>query len=151
MLPQAVSSQTYVTNSNPHVLRCPYLCILLQVPKSIDNDVMLVDKTFGFDTVVQEVVTRPLLAAKVEAASARKGVGLVKVGVSALLGLCHLKCVGGREQVATRRRCKGLTAISRRNCWAIVMVVCVVMSVCWFAPWAMFGSSRGDLGPDPCK
>jgi 6-phosphofructokinase 1 len=49
------------------------------VPKSIDNDVMLVDKTFGFDTVVQEVVTRPLLAAKVEAASARKGVGLVKV------------------------------------------------------------------------
>jgi hypothetical protein len=26
---------------------------------------MLVDKTFGFDTVVQEVVTRPLLAAKV--------------------------------------------------------------------------------------
>jgi 6-phosphofructokinase 1 len=52
---------------------------LFQVPKSIDNDVMLVDKTFGFDTVVQEVVTRPLLAAKVEAASARKGVGLVKV------------------------------------------------------------------------
>lgn len=55
------------------------LLLLLQVPKSIDNDVMLVDKTFGFDTVVQEVVTRPLLAAKTEAASARKGVGLVKV------------------------------------------------------------------------
>ncbi len=52
------------------------------MPKSIDNDVMLVDKTFGFDTVVQEVVTRPLLAAKVEAASARKGVGLVKVCVT---------------------------------------------------------------------
>lgn len=54
-------------------------CCIAGVPKSIDNDVMLVDKTFGFDTVVQEVVTRPLLAAKVEAASARKGVGLVKV------------------------------------------------------------------------
>lgn len=40
---------------------------------------MLVDKTFGFDTVVQEVVMRPLIAAKVEAQSARKGVGLVKV------------------------------------------------------------------------
>lgn len=68
--------------------------VLLQVPKSIDNDVMLVDKTFGFDTVVQEVVTRPLLAAKVEAASARKGVGLVKVRRFAQ-GSCHLKCVGG--------------------------------------------------------
>lgn len=54
-------------------------CCIAGVPKSIDNDVMLVDKTFGFDTVVQEVVTRPLLAAKVEAASARRGVGLVKV------------------------------------------------------------------------
>eukprot|EP00878_Enallax_costatus_P004101 GHUV01004329.1.p1 GENE.GHUV01004329.1~~GHUV01004329.1.p1 ORF type:complete len:655 (+),score=187.00 GHUV01004329.1:210-2174(+) len=54
-------------------------CCVVGVPKSIDNDVMLVDKTFGFDTVVQEVVQRPLLAAKVEAASARKGVGLVKV------------------------------------------------------------------------
>lgn len=44
---------------------CRAAVVLLQVPKSIDNDVMLVDKTFGFDTVVQEVVTRPLLAAKV--------------------------------------------------------------------------------------
>eukprot|EP00879_Flechtneria_rotunda_P021710 GHRR01022891.1.p1 GENE.GHRR01022891.1~~GHRR01022891.1.p1 ORF type:complete len:264 (+),score=67.04 GHRR01022891.1:571-1362(+) len=54
-------------------------CCIVGVPKSVDNDVMLVDKTFGFDTVVQEVVQRPLLAAKTEAASARKGVGLVKV------------------------------------------------------------------------
>ncbi|WIA22805.1 hypothetical protein OEZ86_009756 [Tetradesmus obliquus] len=53
-------------------------CCIVGVPKSIDNDVMLMDKTFGFDTVVQEV-QRPLLAAKIEAASARKGVGLVKV------------------------------------------------------------------------
>lgn len=28
-------------------------CCVVGVPKSIDNDVMLVDKTFGFDTVVQ--------------------------------------------------------------------------------------------------
>jgi 6-phosphofructokinase 1 len=28
-------------------------CCIVGVPKSIDNDVMLMDKTFGFDTVVQ--------------------------------------------------------------------------------------------------
>eukprot|EP00775_Hariotina_reticulata_P013373 gene13373-13500_t len=56
-------------------------CCIVGVPKSIDNDVMLLDKTFGFETVVQEV-NRPLLAAKVEAASARKGVGLVKSSLS---------------------------------------------------------------------
>jgi 6-phosphofructokinase 1 len=57
-------------------------CCVVGVPKSIDNDVMLVDRTFGFETVVQEVVQRPLHAAKVEAASARKGVGLVKARAS---------------------------------------------------------------------
>ena len=54
-------------------------CSIIGVPKSIENDVLLVDKCFGFETVVQEA-ERPLQAAKTEASSARKGVGLVKVG-----------------------------------------------------------------------
>jgi len=53
-------------------------CCVVGVPKSIDNDILLIDKCFGFDTAVEEA-QRALLAAKVEASSARKGIGLVKL------------------------------------------------------------------------
>ncbi|EFJ49706.1 phosphofructokinase family protein [Volvox carteri f. nagariensis] len=53
-------------------------CTVVGVPKSIDNDILLIDKCFGFDTAVEES-QRALLAAKVEASSARKGIGLVKL------------------------------------------------------------------------
>ena len=39
---------------------------------------MQIDKTFGFDTAVEEA-QRALLAAKVEASSAFSGIGLVKL------------------------------------------------------------------------
>ncbi|GMH35503.1 hypothetical protein BSKO_03371 [Bryopsis sp. KO-2023] len=54
------------------------LCSVIGVPKSIDNDILIVDKCFGYDTAVEEA-QRALLAAKVEARSARRGVGLVKL------------------------------------------------------------------------
>ncbi|GAB4815012.1 hypothetical protein N2152v2_002058 [Parachlorella kessleri] len=54
------------------------VCTVVGVPKSIDNDILLIDKCFGFDTAVEEA-QRALLAAKVEAASARRGIGLVKL------------------------------------------------------------------------
>lgn len=54
------------------------LCNVIGVPKSIDNDILLIDKCFGFDTAVEEA-QRALLAAKVEASSARHGIGLVKL------------------------------------------------------------------------
>nr|QKY14905.1 6-phosphofructokinase 5 (PFK5) [Polytomella parva] len=53
-------------------------CAVIGVPKSIDNDILLIDKCFGFDTAVEES-QRALLAAKVEASSARHGIGLVKL------------------------------------------------------------------------
>eukprot|EP01024_Parvocaulis_polyphysoides_P026548 TRINITY_DN2418_c0_g2_i7.p1 TRINITY_DN2418_c0_g2~~TRINITY_DN2418_c0_g2_i7.p1 ORF type:complete len:471 (-),score=61.02 TRINITY_DN2418_c0_g2_i7:52-1464(-) len=53
-------------------------CAVIGVPKSIDNDILLIDKCFGFDTAVEEA-QRALLAAKVEASSARHGIGLVKL------------------------------------------------------------------------
>jgi len=53
-------------------------CCVVGVPKSIDNDILLIDKCFGFDTAVEES-QRALLAAKVEASSARRGIGLVKL------------------------------------------------------------------------
>ncbi|GFR51324.1 hypothetical protein Agub_g13689 [Astrephomene gubernaculifera] len=53
-------------------------CTVVGVPKSIDNDILLIDKCFGFDTAVEES-QRALMAAKVEASSARRGIGLVKL------------------------------------------------------------------------
>jgi len=53
-------------------------CVVAGVPKSIDNDILLVDKCFGFDTAVEEA-QHALLAAKVEASSGYRGVGIVKL------------------------------------------------------------------------
>jgi 6-phosphofructokinase len=44
------------------------LCNVIGVPKSIDNDILLIDKCFGFDTAVEEA-QRALLAAKVGTAT----------------------------------------------------------------------------------
>ena len=48
------------------------------VPKTIDNDVSFVQKTFGFETAVTEA-RRATSAANTEAEAARNGIGLVKV------------------------------------------------------------------------
>ena len=48
------------------------------VPKSIDNDLLLVDACFGFSTAVSEA-QRSITSASVEARSQRHGVGLVKL------------------------------------------------------------------------
>ncbi|MCL2823162.1 MAG: ATP-dependent 6-phosphofructokinase [Polyangiaceae bacterium] len=48
------------------------------VPKTIDNDISYVDKTFGFDTAVG-VARQALNGAHTEAASAHNGIGLVKL------------------------------------------------------------------------
>lgn len=53
-------------------------CCVVAVPKSIDNDILLIDKTFGFETAVEEA-QNALMAAKVEATSGFRGVGLVKL------------------------------------------------------------------------
>jgi 6-phosphofructokinase 1 len=48
------------------------------IPKTIDNDVSFVQKTFGFETAVSEA-QRAIDAAHAEAVAARNGVGLVKL------------------------------------------------------------------------
>ncbi|CAH9094975.1 unnamed protein product [Cuscuta epithymum] len=48
------------------------------VPKTIDNDIMLMDKTFGFDTAVEEA-QRAINSAYIEAHSAYRGIGVVKL------------------------------------------------------------------------
>jgi 6-phosphofructokinase 1 len=58
--------------------RSGVLTVLICVAKSIDNDILLIDRTFGFETAVEEA-QRALLTAKVEASSGYRGVGLVKL------------------------------------------------------------------------
>jgi 6-phosphofructokinase 1 len=48
------------------------------IPKTIDNDISYVQKTFGFETAVSEA-KRATYAAHVEAIGARNGIGLVKL------------------------------------------------------------------------
>ncbi|CAD6271513.1 unnamed protein product [Miscanthus lutarioriparius] len=48
------------------------------VPKTIDNDIVIIDKSFGFDTAVEEA-QRAINSAHVEACSAENGIGLVKL------------------------------------------------------------------------
>uniref|UniRef100_A0A1D2A0K5 Phosphofructokinase domain-containing protein n=2 Tax=Auxenochlorella protothecoides TaxID=3075 RepID=A0A1D2A0K5_AUXPR len=58
--------------------RCNVPTAVVGVPKSIDNDMLLFDKCFGFDTAV-EGAQAALMAAKVEAASGYRGIGIVKL------------------------------------------------------------------------
>jgi 6-phosphofructokinase 1 len=51
---------------------------VIGVPKTIDNDVSFVQKTFGFETAVAEA-RRATYAANAEAEGARNGIGLVKL------------------------------------------------------------------------
>eukprot|EP01017_Pseudomicrothorax_dubius_P013325 TRINITY_DN1581_c0_g1_i4.p1 TRINITY_DN1581_c0_g1~~TRINITY_DN1581_c0_g1_i4.p1 ORF type:complete len:548 (+),score=142.06 TRINITY_DN1581_c0_g1_i4:84-1727(+) len=48
------------------------------IPKTIDNDIALIDKSFGFETAVEEA-QRSIACARTESLSAENGVGLVKL------------------------------------------------------------------------
>ncbi|KAG9456522.1 hypothetical protein H6P81_001030 [Aristolochia fimbriata] len=52
--------------------------VVAGIPKTIDNDIAVIDKSFGFDTAVEEA-QRAIYAAHVEAESVENGVGLVKL------------------------------------------------------------------------
>ncbi|MHB8908319.1 MAG: ATP-dependent 6-phosphofructokinase [Syntrophales bacterium] len=51
---------------------------VIGIPKTIDNDLNLIQKTFGFDTAISESV-KAIQCAHVEAKGAPNGVGLVKI------------------------------------------------------------------------
>ncbi|MFZ4857218.1 MAG: ATP-dependent 6-phosphofructokinase [Desulfuromonadaceae bacterium] len=51
---------------------------VIGIPKTIDNDISFIQKTFGFETAVAEA-DRAIYAAHTEATGARNGIGLVKL------------------------------------------------------------------------
>ncbi|KAL2643184.1 hypothetical protein R1flu_010771 [Riccia fluitans] len=52
--------------------------VVAGIPKTIDNDIAIIDKSFGFDSAVEEA-QRAINAAHVEAESVKNGIGLVKL------------------------------------------------------------------------
>jgi 6-phosphofructokinase 1 len=60
------------------ILRRNLKIAVVGIPKTIDNDLLYVDKTFGFETAVARAA-EAVTAAHVEAHSAMNGVGLVKL------------------------------------------------------------------------
>ncbi|XP_058074102.1 ATP-dependent 6-phosphofructokinase 3-like isoform X2 [Magnolia sinica] len=52
--------------------------VVAGIPKTIDNDIAVIDKSFGFDTAVEEA-QRAINAAHVEAESIENGLGVVKL------------------------------------------------------------------------
>ncbi|KAL6959063.1 6-phosphofructokinase [Sarracenia purpurea var. burkii] len=63
---------------NQEVRRRGLKVAVVAIPKTIDNDIPVIDKSFGFDTAVEEA-QRAINAAHVEAESAENGVGVVKL------------------------------------------------------------------------
>ncbi|XP_023757329.1 ATP-dependent 6-phosphofructokinase 4, chloroplastic [Lactuca sativa] len=57
--------------------RCLHVAVA-GIPKTIDNDIAVIDKSFGFDTAVEEA-QRAINAAHVEVESVENGVGIVKL------------------------------------------------------------------------
>lgn len=55
-----------------------FKCAVIAVPKTIDNDIFFVSKTFGFDTAVEEA-RKVIKCAHIEAKGAPNGIGLVKL------------------------------------------------------------------------
>lgn len=52
--------------------------VVVGIPKTIDNDIGLIDRSFGFDTAVQEAI-RAIDSARIEAECIPNGIGIVKL------------------------------------------------------------------------
>jgi 6-phosphofructokinase 1 len=52
--------------------------VIAGIPKTIDNDLPIIDRSFGFESAVEQAV-KAIQSANIEALSCKKGVGLVKL------------------------------------------------------------------------
>jgi 6-phosphofructokinase 1 len=69
---------------------------IVGLAKTIDNDLALIDRSFGFDTAVEEA-QRAIQCAKVEARSAINGIGLVKLMGRHSGQIAMFSCLASRE------------------------------------------------------
>merc|ERR1719409_532876 len=73
-----------------------YECAVVGVPKTIDNDVPMLDKTFGFDTACTEAV-KAIMSAYVEATCNANCIGLVKLMGRHCGYLTMMSCLAARH------------------------------------------------------
>lgn len=136
------SSQT--THGSPQDAAICFLCRLLRfLLPTAENDLVLLDRCFGFETAVFEA-QRSIMAADVEARSAYHGVGLVKlIGRQARLKQQHNTAKQAARQQPTRG-CYGSGLRSQCcgpcNCFALLIILAATIWRCWDAAWR-----RADL------
>ena len=77
------------------------------VPKTIDNDILLLDRTFGFQTAVDEAI-KAIRSGAIEARSAYNGVGLIRLmgRQSGFIAMNAALASGEVVGVRTVRRCR---------------------------------------------
>lgn len=66
------------------------------IPKTIDNDIAVIEKSFGFSTAVEEAL-RAISSADVEANCAEYGVGLVKLMGRSAGFIAMMACLASRD------------------------------------------------------
>jgi 6-phosphofructokinase 1 len=103
---------------------------VIGIPKTIDNDVSFVQKTFGFETAVTEA-RRAIYAANAEAEAARNGIGLVKlmgrdsgfIAAYAVLASSHVNfCLVPEVPFSLERFLAALHARLDRRSHAVIVV-----------------------------
>ncbi|CAO2825635.1 unnamed protein product [Amaranthus hypochondriacus] len=87
------------------------------IPKTIDNDIPVIDKSFGFDTAV-EAAQRAINSAHVEAESAENGVGVVKL-MGRYCGKIHSTVCNPCQPRCGLLPDPRITFLSRRTRWTL--------------------------------
>ncbi|MDR1997438.1 MAG: ATP-dependent 6-phosphofructokinase [Candidatus Margulisbacteria bacterium] len=103
---------------------------IIGIPKTIDNDIAFIERTFGFETAVEEA-TRVIAAAHMEAKGAVNGIGLVKlmgrdsgfIAANATLASCIVNfCLIPEEPFHLEKFLADLERRIRRRQHAVVVV-----------------------------
>uniref|UniRef100_A0A7S1CPR1 Phosphofructokinase domain-containing protein n=1 Tax=Bicosoecida sp. CB-2014 TaxID=1486930 RepID=A0A7S1CPR1_9STRA len=103
---------------------------VVAVPKTIDNDIPIIDKSFGFDTAVEQAV-RPINCAHTEALAAHNGIGIVKlmgrhagfIAVNASLAARDVNvCLIPEEPFSCRLLCEHLVTRLKSSNHAVIVI-----------------------------
>eukprot|EP00929_Paragymnodinium_shiwhaense_P116507 TRINITY_DN860_c0_g4_i1.p1 TRINITY_DN860_c0_g4~~TRINITY_DN860_c0_g4_i1.p1 ORF type:complete len:3066 (-),score=802.16 TRINITY_DN860_c0_g4_i1:310-9507(-) len=107
-----------------------YECAVCGVPKTIDNDIQMLDRTFGFDTAVMEA-ERAIDSAYVEATTNANCIGLVKLmgrhcGWIAAMGTLAARhvdvCLIPEMSISMQKLCAHVSTVLKRKKYAVVVV-----------------------------
>mmetsp|Transcript_32901 Transcript_32901/g.60079 ORF Transcript_32901/g.60079 Transcript_32901/m.60079 type:complete len:527 (-) Transcript_32901:148-1728(-) len=127
------------------------------IPKTVDNDIPIIDKSFGFETAVEEA-TKAITSAHVEAESFPNGVGVVQlmgrhsgfIALHATLGSRDVDCVLIPEVDFELEGPGGLFAFLEERLLKQAHVVVVVAEGCARSQ-LMNQDSQQEVGPWLCE